>query len=357
MLTLLLARIPGARLYALCMKIPLFSLLLTLPLAADEVAAIADMKAAADAFLGSLDESKKAKALFPFDSDQRENFKFTPQVRTGLPFKEMDEKQKAAAMKLLDTALSDKGKLKASQIMILEGVLAGIENKPDYRDNTKYYVSVFGTPGDEKGWGWKYEGHHCALNYTVAGGKEIAVTPSFYGANPGEVKEGEHKGLRVLKAEEELGMALANALLESGKAAVKFSDKAPGEILTAENRKVTALEPVGVLASEMSEEQKKALRALISEYTGRHREALAEDDMKKIDDAGFDKIRFGWAGGTKRGEAWYYRVQGPNFLMEAANTQNNANHIHATWRTFEGDFARDFMAEHYQQHEKDRGDH
>lgn len=348
------------------MKIPLLALFLTLPLAADELSTISDMKAAADAFLGSLDEGQRAKAALPFDSDEREHFKFTPtnlqgnppdKVRAGIPFKEMNETQKAAAKKLLDTALSDKGKLKASQIMTLEGVLAGIENKPDFRDGTKYYIAIFGKPGDDTIWGWKYEGHHCSLNFTVAGGKDIVVTPSFMGANPGEVMEGEHKGLRVLKAEEELGLSLVNALLESGKTTVKFSDKAPGEILTAENRKATALDPVGIPASEMTDEQKKALRTLISEYTGRHRAAIAEDDMKKIDEAGFDKVRFGWAGGTKRGEAWYYRVQGPNFLMEAANTQNNANHIHATWRTFEGDFARDFMAEHYKLHEKDQGNH
>jgi hypothetical protein len=339
------------------MKTPLLALLLALPALAEEASSVAEMKSAADAFLGTLDDSKRSKAAFPFDSDQRENFKFTPQNRTGLPIKEMDEAQLKAAMKLLDTALSDKGKLKASQVMTLEGVLAELEKNPTYRDNGKYYVSVFGTPGDEKGWGWKFEGHHLALNYTVAHGKEIAVTPSFFGANPGEVREGEHKGLRVLGAEEELAMALANVLLEGGKKEVIFSEKAPGEILTAENRKVTALDPVGVLAADMSAEQKKALLALISEYTGRHRKELADDDMKKMEAAGIDKIRFGWAGGTKRGEAWYYRVQGPTFLMEAANTQNNANHIHTTWRSMEGDFGRDVLSEHYKQHEEDGGKH
>lgn len=357
MLTLLLARITPIPLYSPRMKTPLLALLLTLPLAADELSAIAEMKSAADAFLGSLDETKRSKAAFPFESDQRENFKFTPQTRTGLPFKEMDEAQKAAAMKLIETALSDKGKLKASQVIILEGLLAEKEKNPTYRDNTKYYVSIFGKPGDEKAWGWKFEGHHFAVNYTVIAGKEVATTPSFIGANPGEVTEGQHKGLRILKAEEELAMALANVLLEGGKAAVKFSDKAPAEIFSAENRKATALEAVGLPASEMTAEQKSALRTLISEYTGRNRKVLADDDMKKIDDAGFDKITFGWAGSLKRGEAWYYRVQGPTFLMEAANTQNNANHIHATWRSFEGDFGRDMMAEHYKQHEKDHGDH
>ncbi|MCW1883644.1 DUF3500 domain-containing protein [Luteolibacter flavescens] len=338
------------------MKAPLLALLLSLPVMADDLSSVAAMKSAADAFLGSLDEAKREKAVFAFDGDERENFKFTPRERTGLPLKEMSETQNAAAMKLLEAALSEKGKLKAMQIITLEGVLREMEKNPTYRDPGKYYVSIFGKPGDEKGWGWKFEGHHLALNYTVVGDK-VAVTPSFFAANPAEVREGEHKGLRVLAAEEDLAMALANVLIDGGKKDVIFSDKAPGEILTAENRKATALEPVGLLASEMSDGQKQALRELITEYVGRHRKDLAEADLAKIDKAGFDKVRFGWAGGTKRGEAWYYRVQGPTFLMEAANTQNNANHIHATWRSFEGDFGRDMLSEHYHQHEEDGGHH
>jgi hypothetical protein len=43
--------------------------------------------------------------------------------------------------------------------------------------------------------------------------------------------------------------------------------------------------------------------------------------------------------------------------MEAANTQNNANHIHASWRDFDGDFGRDVLADHYRQHQRDGGDH
>ena len=339
------------------MNSPLLALLLSLPLAAQDLPSIAAMKSAADAFLGSLDEAKRGKAAFAFDSDQRENFRFTPQTRTGLPLEEMDEAQKAAAMKLLEAALSEKGKLKAMQVITLEGVLREMEKKPDYRNPGKYYVSIFGKPGDAKGWGWKFEGHHLALNYTVANGKEVAVTPSFNGANPGEVREGEHKGLRVLKAEDELAHALVNVLLEGGKKEVIFTAQPPAEILTAENRKVAALEPVGISAADMTAEQKRALSALIFEYTGRHREDLAVADLKKIEQAGFDKIRFGWAGGTKPGEAWYYRVQGPTFIMEAANTQNNANHVHAAWRDFDGEFGRDMLSEHYRQHEKDGGDH
>jgi hypothetical protein len=260
-------------------------------------------------------------------------------------------------MKLLEAALSDKGRLKAMQIMTLEGVLRELEKNPEFRDPGKYYVSIFGKPGDDAGWGWKFEGHHLALNYTVVGGKQVAVTPSFFGANPAEVRAGEHQGLRVLKAEDELAHALLAVLLESGHKEVLFSDKAPAEILTAENRKAQALEPVGVRASDMSATQKMTLFELIAEYTGRHREDLAEADLQKIAKAGSDQIRFGWAGGTRPGDAWYYRVQGPTFLLEAANTQNNANHIHATWRDFTGDFGHDILAEHYRQHTADQGEH
>jgi hypothetical protein len=332
------------------MKIPVLVLLLLLPLCAEEIPSAQLMKTNAAKFLAALDEAQRAKASLPFDGEDRENFRFKPGPRKGLPLKEMNESQRGLAMKLLESALSDKGRLKAMQILTLESVLADMEKRPDYRDSGNYFVSFFGTPGSATKWGWKFEGHHLSLNYTVVGGKEVAVTPSFFGANPAEVREGEHKGLRVLKAEDELGHALLASLLEGGKKEVVFSDKAPAEILTEEQRKVTALEPVGVPAGEMTAAQKKALYDLISEYTGRHRKDLSEADLRKITEAGIAKIRFGWAGGSKPGEAWYCRIQGPTFLMEAANTQNNANHIHVTWREFEGDFGLDLMSEHYKQH-------
>lgn len=335
------------------MKIPVLALLFLLPVCAEETSSVQLMKSNAAKFLAALDETQRAKASLPFDGDDRGNFRFKPGPRKGLPLGEMDENQRGLAMKLLESALSDKGRLKAMQILTLESVLGDMEKRPDYRNPGNYFVSFFGTPGSDSAWGWKFEGHHVSLNYTVVGGARVAVTPSFFGANPAEVREGEHKGLRVLKAEDELGHALLALLLEGGKNDVLFSDKAPAEILTEEKRDVTALEPVGVAAADMTAAQKKALYDLISEYTGRHRKDLSDADLRKITEAGIGKIRFGWAGGTKPGESWYYRIQGPTFLMEAANTQNNANHIHVTWRDFEGDFGRDLMAEHYKRHEKE----
>ena len=62
--------------------------------------------------------------------------------------------------------------------------------------------------------------------------------------------------------------------------------------------------------------------------------------------AGLDKISFAWAGESERGKKHYYRVQGPTFLIEFDNTQNDGNHVHSVWRDFNGDFGRDLLGEH-----------
>ncbi len=329
------------------MKKLLISLFFTLPLCAKEAPSPPMTATAAVEFLATLDAAQRTKANLPFDGEERENFHFTPRDRAGLPLKEMNDSQQAAAMKLLDSALSEKGKLKVTQIMTLEGILAEMEKDSVRRDPGKYGVIIFGTPGDPKGWGWRFEGHHLSFSITVVGDK-TSVTPTFLGSNPGEVRAGKHKGLRVLAAEEDLARALVTTLLAADKREVIFGDKPPGEIITGENRIATALDPVGILVSDMTETQRNALLTLIAEYTGRYRSEVAATDMDKIKAAGIEKIRFGWAGGTKLGEAYYYRIQGPTFIMEACNVQNDANHVHATWRNFAGDFGRDLLHEHYQ---------
>ena len=66
-------------------------------------------------------------------------------------------------------------------------------------------------------------------------------------------------------------------------------------------------------------------------------------------DAGIEKVRFAWAGGLERGQPHYYRIQGPTFLVEYDNTQNNANHVHSVWRDLQNDFGEDVLKNHYDQ--------
>ena len=91
------------------------------------------------------------------------------------------------------------------KIMALEQVLHEMENNSPKRDPEKYHVFLFGKPSTETPWGWRVEGHHLSVSVTIVDGKTVVTTPAFFGANPGEVRKGKLKGLRVLGEEEDLG--------------------------------------------------------------------------------------------------------------------------------------------------------
>src|SRR6266566_3469234 len=155
----------------------------------------------ANRFLAALGPEQRAKATFRFEDDERMNWHFIPKERKGIPFREMTAHQKHLASALLSAGLSQTGYIKAVTIMSLEDVLRIIENDSgEHRNPEKYYFSVFGTPSDSGTWGYRVEGHHLSQNYTVVNGKVIDG-PSFFGANPAEVRQGPRKGLRTLPGE------------------------------------------------------------------------------------------------------------------------------------------------------------
>lgn len=308
-----------------------------------------DMANAARNLLAALQPEQRAKATFEFKSDERENWHFIPTPRKGLSFNDMTPEQRHLAHGLLQTGLSQRGYLKATTIMSLEAILKDVEKgSGPVRDADLYFVSIFGEPNDHGTWAWRVEGHHLSLNFTLIDGDEIQVTPTFMGTNPAEVRQGPRKGLRVLAGEEDLGRELVKSLSADQQKAAIFADKAPSDIITGDKRHIDPLAPDGILASELNGDQRKVLLRLIREYVFRYRPELAEKDLAEIAKAGFEKIRFAWAGPVEPGNGHYYRLQGPTFLMEYDNTQNNANHIHTVWRDFKNDFGEDLLRKHYQ---------
>jgi len=315
-----------------------------------------DMADAANALLSTLSDEQKAKAVHETTDPERENWHFIPKpfegdgMRGGLPLKEMRADQKHLAYALLGTGLSNRGYFTALQIMSLEHVLWELENA-DKRDTEMYYFSIFGTPGSEA-WGWRVEGHHLSINFTIADGEVVSGTPSFFASNPGEIQEGPRKGLRVLAAEEDLARDLVKSLNAEQLAKAVVEEKAPKDILTAAESTVESLGDAGIVASELDKKQSRILKQLIHVYVKRIRPEVAKDELAAIEEAGMDKIVFAWAGGIEKGEPHYYRVQGPTFLLEYATPQGNANHVHAVWRDFKGDFGRDVLRDHYKEQHK-----
>ncbi len=309
------------------------------------------MSGAASAFLADLNAEQRSKATFSFDHDSRFEFRFTPRARTGLPLKEMTEPQRAKAHALLKTGMSMRGYTTANTIIGLENVLKAIEpprTGPNaiVRDPELYFVSIFGTPGKSP-WGWKFEGHHVAVNFTVVDGAPVSFAPTFFGSNPAVVREGPQQGTRALRAEEEAGRALMAAFTDAQRKQAIFEVEAPREMITAENREANPLPPGGISVSEMTPAQRRLLEQLLDVYLGRVAEDLAKARLEAVQKGGFDKLQFGWAGTLDVGGPHYYRVQGPTFLIEYDNVQNNANHIHSVWRDFKGDFGKDLLSDHY----------
>jgi hypothetical protein len=302
---------------------------------------------AANTFLAALTPEQRAKAVFEFSNEQRFDWHYVPRERIGISFKELDANQRKLAHDFLKTGLSQRGYLKATTIMELEIVLRELEGRA-FRDPELYYFTLFGTPSAKDNWGWRVEGHHLSLNFTVVDGKMVAATPSFFGANPAEVRQGPRQGLRALEAEEDIARQLLNSLSKDQKTLAIFAAGAFPDIVTTNARKVDPLEPVGIPASRFDQQQRELLMKLLDEYAASMPRDLAAERMEKVRRAGVENIRFGWAGGTERGQPHYYRVQGPTFLIEYDNTQNNANHVHTVWRDFNGDFGRDLLREHYQ---------
>lgn len=306
------------------------------------------MATAAEKFLASLTPEQRQQATFTFESAERLRWHFVPQFeRNGLQLKAMSEPQRKLAMDLLKTGLSDRGYTTYSQIMQLENILKVVEkgNGPT-RDPEGYRFSVFGTPSPKGTWAWRVEFHHVSLHYTIVNGTAIASTPSFAGANPAEVKDGPQKGQRTLGQLEDTARALVTGLDANQKKTAIFNNVALNDIVTGNTLDINPLAPAGLKVSEMTAAQREQLMKILDAYAGLMAADIAADRMTKLKIAGIENIAFAWAGSTDRGQKHYYRVQGPTFLIEFDNSQNDGNHVHSVWRDFRGDFGRDLLRDH-----------
>ncbi len=352
------------------------------------------MAECATKFLGSLDEEQHAKAQFDFENQtERTRWFYTPNVRNGLTLREMSRVQIRLAHRLIALGVSRTGFATMTAIMGLEPLLDYNENwaTPDHnRDPLRYYLSIFGEPSDSAAWGWRFEGHHVSLNYTIVGGQLIAPTPTFFGANPADAPSGAHAFLRPLMATEDLARELVRSLSDEQRAVAVLSPIAPPDLMTAnrpmlvdgavtiapsiiqgyatsadamecatlaqfqrgytvehESRLAYTFTPKGLSASAMLPAQHEMLDQLIREYVNRMSDEIAELELARLRAHGMDDVHLVWAGGMERRQGHYYRLQGARFLIEYDNTQDDANHIHSVWRDAVNDYGADLLARHY----------
>jgi hypothetical protein len=313
--------------------------------AVKEASSGAVMADAANAFLKTLSDSQREQATFGFNDKERLNWHFIPRERKGIPLRDLEGKALASAKTLIAGGLSDAGYDQTVNVMSLEEVLflfegGKREQRRERRDPKKYYLSIFGKPSNSGTWGWRLEGHHISLNYTISNGQVVSSTPEFFGANPGTIEAGPGRTLRVLGPEEDIARQILKLCSEQQKAVAWISKEAPNDLRGGGVAQpvLDKTGPVGLSASKMSKDQKRLLRDLLAEYLKNMPADIERQRRSEINKAGHENLYFSWWGSSERNERHYYRVQGPTFIIEYNNTQNSANHVHSIWRNIAGDF-------------------
>ena len=316
-------------------------------------AAAEAITAAARAWLDGLDATQRAAAEFPFDTNERFVWAYTPGTREGLALRDMRPDQRAAAHGIVQASLSERTAAEVASVIALETVLGALEREGGRggwtrRDPELYWFAVFGEPDARAPWSWRVGGHHVAIHVTLADGQVIGSTPSFLGANPAVVPTGPQAGFRALAAEEELARTLLAGLTPDERKAAIVRDRAPADILTehAARADVRSI-PIGITYRDLSATARANLERLIRHYVDRVRPDVALAEWERIVAAGLDEISFAWAGPEEPGHGHYYAVRGSRLLIEYDNTQNGANHIHAVWRDLANDWGEDLLARHY----------
>ena len=303
----------------------------------------------AKSFVASLNPTQKVQAVLKFDDPYRMNWRFVPAQRRGAHLKHLDQDAKANAYALLASHLSKSGLEQVETIRKLEDVLKELENNPG-RDSGLYAFTFFGSPSSSGVWGWRYEGHHLSLNYTFLDGELISSSPQFLGANPAEVRQGAMKGTNALAEESNLAFALISTFSDEQLKKAVTDQNAPADILTGSKR-VAAIEgSFGIKYTELKEFQQRLLQSVVRAHANVQNESDQARRMQRIENAGWQNVVFAWMGSVSADNRHYYRVQGPTFVIEFDNYQNNANHIHSVWRDFKGDFGRDVLGQHLTQH-------
>ncbi len=321
--------------------------------------------AAARAFVESLPPDARRRAAWPFAEELRRQWSYRPGGqfrRQGIRAGELDDAQRRLTHELMRCSLSSQGYLKTAGIMRIDDIVRDRAGEIVMNDGRLpveigqefFWFTVFGAPGARDPWGFQVEGHHLALNVTVAG-DAVAVTPAFWGAWPATVEQGPMAGFRALPDEEDLAFYLVASLDDADRRRAVLSATLPPGIFTSPERDAILARYEGLPASELDPAARRSLLALVAEYVGNFSAGIAGPWLRQIEADGLDRLYFAWMGPTDRGQAIYYRIHGPSILIEFDHASNirvrglppDPNHIHTIVRRPGSDFGADLLAEHY----------
>lgn len=272
------------------------------------------------------------------------NFPVSDVPRPGLTLGSLSKAQRDAATRMLQVVLSPKGYQKVLDIMGADQALSE-QGNPFAAGIDTYTIGVFGKPSATTPWMLEYGGHHLALNVTVAGPHGV-ITPTLTGAQPAIYKSN-GKTVRALAQESDKAFALLNAL-DEGQRKQAILNYRVGDLVLGPGQAGKTIQPEGLKASAMNERQRNLLLDVISEWAGIVNDAYAAPRMAEIR-AGLDDTWFAWSGPTthepNRNGTAYYRIQGPRLVIEFSPQGVGGDlsmHVHTMYRDPTNDYGVKF---------------
>lgn len=307
--------------------------------------------AAANKFLSTLSESQRKTVLFAFDDDQQRgrwsNLPLRSVPRAGVSMGELNAVQREAAMALLAATLSRRGLEKVQQIVEGDEQLKRSDNNNPMFGKDLYFVSILGMPSEQTPWMLQFGGHHLAINVTIVGERGI-LTPTLTAAQPA-LYTLNGVTIRPLGNENDKAFALLNALDETQKKQAILNYKV-ADLVLGPGKDGKTIQPEGLKAASMNEQQRAMLVDLIAEWSGIIHESAAAARLAEVK-SGLNETWFAWSGPTThapgRNGTSYYRIQGPNLVIEFAPQPLGGDlsmHVHTIYRDPTNDYGRRMIA-------------
>lgn len=330
----------------------------------DEGADVASAVEKAGELLNSLHDEQKKKVLYPINAREwrawsNPEFLLRP---FGLRLEEgkndsfanqgavlsvtVPEKIAQSILAVVQASLSPEGYQKALSAMRVNHFLGEVVKLPNILNKYSYNFLLFGTPSTSASspWGWLLYGHHLDIACFFKG-PQVIMSPSFTGAEPNIIDEGEWKGTEILHKEGNLGLKVMQSLSaeQQQKAQIfkNMRDEGMKQVYGNSNNDETKRDELitdtwgpddqrhrcgafrdnrivpyeGVIVSTLEPSQQDLILSICHEFLLYHPTRTRQLRLEQIKQY-FGETYFCWIGGFGDDDAFYFRIQSPVILVE-----------------------------------------
>jgi hypothetical protein len=320
-----------------------------------------------DALTKSLSAEQRAALTRPFVRESAIRWSNLPVgivPRAGLRLGDLDSTQEAAAHRVAAAALSACGLKMLDDVRMADNYLKNLDSRKIGWDGGNYYMSILGTPSEQKPWMLQIGGHHIAYNLTFNGGRDGA-TPLFFGSEPIHFDAGD-TAYEPLATQSDAMSKLARAIEKHPEAKLSgtFTDVVKGVVVVS----VPGQMPTGgtdtgfpmsypegatdrgIPYVSLSPDEQALVRAALESYASLPGAAITRPLVAAYESPdALAKTYVGYAGRPDlAAQGSYVRIDGPRIWMELvvqpAVADRTQLHYHALWRDKQSDYGGEIGA-------------